>query len=135
MKKEDINAMNLANVVEQTFRKCLFAVNAEDASEKSMVIVSGITRNFGFDAQKVADNSEIIHDILDMLPVSFEDGDSLENIGNTKDGEEWTGIYTPKELVYVLGAVVNRMRIVTPKGEGNEYPRVKLYERKTETIN
>lgn len=109
--------------VQDVLMMCLFR-EGEDTS--NAVMVEGVTRNFGFHPDRLAENKEVIAEMLAQLPTEFHanggGGYSFLEACNDRDGVQWTSFHRSMEELFVLGIAIKRAAFVLPRNMWNVLP-------------
>lgn len=103
----EVTSENVTN----TFMDCLFK-EGEDTSNPA--IAEGVTSKFGFHKERLKSYSEEIKDMLSQLPKDFQQssggGMSFLNACENAKGEQWTGLHTIMEQLFVLGLASDKVK-------------------------
>lgn len=116
---EKITATNMAQLVAETFAKCLYK-EGEDTT--GMIAVEGIAHNYGFHPERLQEQKEIIQALVAELPVQFKEGWTFLNLCTTKDGEQWTGLHLSMEQLMVMAIGLDIMAYCMPREMWNILP-------------
>ena len=102
--------------VENIFIDCLFNEGDDTSMTK---IVDGITSKFGFDPEKLENHSVDVADMLSQLPIEFQKDDgggmSFLNACNDSSGDQWTGMHSTMEKLFVLGMACDKVKCLLPR--------------------
>lgn len=102
--KEDVDVSISDFIVNDIFSYCLLTEN-EIVDGKPIVqstYCEGIKFDYLFSTKRLSDKKESISTLIDLID-SVEDGISVNSLGKTKDGKEWTSSSDTLEKVMVLG--------------------------------
>ena len=102
--KDDVDVSISDFIVNDIFSYCLLTEN-EIVDGKPIVqstYCEGIKFDYLFSTKRLSDKKESISTLIDMID-SVEDGISVNSLGKTKDGKEWTSSSETLEKVMVLG--------------------------------
>lgn len=82
-------------------------VSTTEAPVENVIVVEGIRNAYVFDARKIEENHEKVHELLLQLPETFQadkgGGWSFLNMCMRADGEQWTGLHMEQEALMCLG--------------------------------
>jgi len=105
-----------AENVENVFKECLF-IDGEDTSSK--LVAEGIKTNVGFHPERLERHREDIANMLSELPKEFQQdgggGMSFLNACMNADGEQWTGIHSTMEKLFLLGLALGKVKNLMPR--------------------
>lgn len=97
--------------VEDLMRECLSPGDGKQ--------VTGISRTFTFDETKIAENADLISELLHELPEEFMmsggGGWSFLNACNDKHGRQWTGFHAVMEALFCLGIAASKAKWLLPR--------------------
>jgi len=104
------------------FSDCLFMeeeLKNDPNYEEKMTPVEGITSNFGFHKERLLSHKEEVKKMLMQLPKTFRrsegGGWSFLNACDDKDGNQWTGLHSNMEQLFVLGMGLGLCEYCAPK--------------------
>ena len=109
---EKITATNMAQLVEETFAKCLFK-EGEDST--GMIAVEGVVHKYGFHPERLQEQKETVQALVAELPVQFKEGWTFLNLCMTKDGGQWTDFQLRLEQLMVMAIGLDIMAYLMPK--------------------
>jgi len=102
--------------VRDIFRDCLFE-NYEPTD--SAVIAEGISCTVGFHPERLKQHTDEIKKILLELPEPFMEtgggGMSFLNACDDRHGNQWTGMHSTMEYLFLLGIGIGMVRCLVPK--------------------
>lgn len=102
--------------VEATLTACLFE---DDKDIESPLIVEGIVNTFGFRPKSVAEQREVIREMLGELDDAFMvqkgGGWSFLNACDDRYGEQWTGLHRTMDWLFCLGRAAGFVDEVLPR--------------------
>jgi hypothetical protein len=105
-----------AENVTRTFRDCLFK-EGEDTSDA--LKLAGIVNFFGLHPARVASHTDDIVSMLEELPDQFRQskggGWTFLNACNDRHGNQWTGLHSVMEQLFVLGLAIKRVEACMPR--------------------
>lgn len=118
-----VTVSNMAELVHETFRKCLFD---EGEDTNSSIIVEGITTKYGFNPKKIKENKDQIKEIVNELPEQFKLGYTflhmcLNKEGQHKEGQHWGEQHTC-ELLMVMAVAADIMAYCLPRNKWDMFP-------------
>lgn len=106
-----IKLEQMAEKVEESFRRCLFEEN-EDTS--NYVEVCGISCNYGLHPQRLEGERENIKAILEELPEEFKKGYTFLALCYDKEKRLWTGDQRICEQLVVMAIGLKLMSYCLP---------------------
>lgn len=104
--------------VECVFRDCL----AESPDSVTALVLEGIRSRWALDRAKLAKHHREISDMLDQLPSEFKSlprggsgGWSFLNACLDRDGNQWTGMHSTMEQLFLLGIGTGQAHWLLPR--------------------
>lgn len=104
--------------VETIFMDCM----ADNIDGPNTVVTEGIMAKMAFDRDKLAMHRTEIGDMLSQLPTEFKtkdqgggDGWSFLNACMDSDGNQWTGMHSTMDQLFVLGIATDQAEWCMPK--------------------
>lgn len=121
--KRRIDLGNLTSEnVELMIKICLYRndeIVDQDTASAGLVIIKGITVNFGFHPGRLKKNRKAIIEMLAELPKpfmkSYGGGWSFLQACNDKDDNQWTGLHTRMEELFCLGMAIGVVTMPMPR--------------------
>ena len=100
-------------------------VVSKKENEKA-ISCDGIRGRYYFDKDLLEKNKSNIYEMLMELPTTFRSSDgggwSFLNACMDKDGNQWTGLHTVMEQLFVLGIAIGKVKEVLPREMWNVLP-------------
>ena len=97
--------------VTQVFMGSLFTPgeNTDDA-----IVARGIVTNVGFNRERLEQQRDAIVEMLNELPLPFRassgGGWSFVNACLDKNGDQWTGLHSVMEQLFLLGLAIDKVK-------------------------
>jgi hypothetical protein len=115
-----------ATNVEAIYAACLYSDEetagwdgTEEGLPEGTIVTEGILGKTGFHPGRIAENREIILDMLRELPVGFRKdaggGWSFLNACMREDGEQWTGFHQTQDRLFQLGMAIGAASYLLPR--------------------
>lgn len=110
-------------IVESLFLGCLFT--DEDKPITHYMLAEGIGCKVGFHPERLRSTDCAVRTLLANLPTQFFEktgGWSFLNMGNDKEGNQWTGLHRTMEQLLLLGLALGRISYCLPREAWAIYP-------------
>ena len=117
----NITADNMSSIVTDTFMDCLFKDGelVDGKPQGEYIAVEGLTRNIGFNPERLQAKKQVVKELLRKLPEEFKEsvggGWSFLNFCKTKEGEQWTGMHLVCEQLVCLGLGLKLLGYLMPR--------------------
>lgn len=119
-------AVLTAENVERVYAACLYTDEetagwdgTAEGLPEGTIVTDGILNQTGFHPGRIAENREVILDMLRELPVNFRaevgGGWSFLNACMRQDGEQWTGFHQTQDRLMQLGMAIGAVKYVLPR--------------------
>jgi hypothetical protein len=127
-----VNVLTAENV-EKVYAACLYSDEetagwdgTAEGLPEGTIVTEGILNQTGFHAGRIAENREVILDMLRELPVAFRKdvggGWSFLNACMREDGEQWTSFHRTQDWLMQLGMAIGAVSYALPRSMWGALP-------------